>query len=333
MDAIAGWNGHNSITVVGERIGAIMDKALAWIKDHPYETGALVLVVIGGSYVILSSSSGASGSATAAQSGTASSSSYYADQLQLDQLNAQQGAQAATLQAQTDQANIQASVANNQTQAQLSAVQIQNTSAVQAATIAAGVADTATAAQVAVTNAQTAAQVSVASLQAGVTNAQTAGQVQENSDNLAAVLGLVSSQNAVQVNAQNDALATVQTNDQTAVDLSGQQYDYLSNTATLQAGVDTTELNDATTVETQAQKNQLALAQTIIPLAGQQKNSALDATDQTALFQTILSGGNAGVAASGNVATSTADTSGNGQLAGVLKTVSPILTAASGLFA
>lgn len=79
---------------------------------------------------------------------------------------------------------------------------------------------------------------------------------------------------------------------------------------------------------TTAESNYEANVQAIIPHAGDKKNSALDATDQTALFQTILASGNPSVAATGTSASASADASGNG--ASVAKTTA-IAGAVSGI--
>jgi hypothetical protein len=92
-------------------------------------------------------------------------------------------------------------------------------------------------------------------------------------------------------------------------------------------------LNDATSLAQTQQSNYEANVNNIIPLAGQQKNSALDATDQTTLFQTILSGGNAGVAATGSSASASTAASGNSaSVSKVGSVTSGLSSLISGLF-
>lgn len=194
---------------------------LAWIKEHKLEAGGLAAVVIVGLYLLLRKSGAAPAAST-----TASSSDPYGAQLQLDQLNAQAGAQQAQVNAQLQTATLSAQVQNNQTQAQLQATEDQYTAAIRAAGIQAGV-----------TNNQITAGVQVAGIQADVSNTQTAAAVQENSDNLQAITGLVSSQDSVETATINAAYNTTLANDQTAVAINGQQYDYANNVATLEASL------------------------------------------------------------------------------------------------
>lgn len=348
-----------------------MEKYLKWFKEHPLETSALVIVGIGAVYLILTRSQS---SAAPAQSGASSASDYYAAQLQAQQVAAGASNAAAQLQTQEYTSNLQATVTNNETAAQLAAIQDQDSSAVQTAQIQANANTAITQVQanvslsdiqaqqnetlaqteaeletnlgayqvqnqanndtLAATTAQINGQVTQQQIAADVANHTTDAQVQENADNLASVLGLVTSQNNLQESEYSDQLQGLENNNATQVSLSGQQYAYANNELNDATAINLTQLSDATTLETQAQQNQLNLYQEIIPLAGQQKNSALDATDQTSLFQTILAGGNAGVAVAGDSVSGSSVISGNNQAAGILGTVAkPISSILTGLFA
>jgi hypothetical protein len=88
--------------------------------------------------------------------------------------------------------------------------------------------------------------------------------VQENNDNLQTVLGLVSSQDQVEESQNNDQLAGQEYNDDTAVALSGQQYDYLNDEASDATSVNLTALQDQTSLDSQAQQDQYNLSQTTL---------------------------------------------------------------------
>jgi hypothetical protein len=218
-----------------------MTRILHWIEEHKLESGALAAVVIVALYLLLRKSGG--GAAPAAQA-SSTGSDYYSAQLQLDQLQAQQGAVAAQANVQMQTATLAAQVQNNQTQAQLQAQEDQYAAAIQAAEIQAGV-----------TNTQTGAQVQVAGIQADVANNQTNAAVQENHDNLEAITGLVSSQNQVEVATINAAYQTTLANDQTAVAINGQQYDYANNVAQLEASLAHQHETDTTQLDQQAIAN------------------------------------------------------------------------------
>lgn len=347
-----------------------MEKYLTWFKEHPLESAGLVLVGIAAVYLLLTRNS----SAATPSSDTSTAADYYNAQLQAQQIAAGNSQAAAQLQTQQYTTGLAAAVQNNQTAAQLAAIQDQDATAVQTAQIQADmntavtqvqadVSESSIAAQEQIQNMQTQAeletnlgayqvqeqgyndtlaattdqingQIQQQQIAADVANHTTDAQVIENHDNLATVLGLVSSQNQLQMSEYDDQLAGQVNNNQTAVDLSGQQYAYATDELDDATNINLTALGDQTQLETQAQKNQLALEQTIIPLAGQQKNSALDATDQTTLFQTILAGGNAGVAEAGDLGSTVANQSGNSQLAGIIAPIAkPIGSILSGLFA
>jgi hypothetical protein len=186
------------------------------------------------------------------------------------------------------------------------------------------------------TNAQN-AQLQQAQIAAGVQNNQTAAAVTTNQTStlaalVAALSGNTTGLQVAQVNA--NAATLQQANQETSqqniysIQEAGLQDQinqaYLlnaNNNATSLAGlVDTLNaqgaiaqqsLGIAGTLAQQQQVNQQANVNAIIPLAGQQKNSALDAVNQTTLFQTILSGGNPAVAATGSGASVNAAASGN----------------------
>lgn len=338
-----------------------MDKYLAWVKEHPLETGGIVIVIIGGVYLYMSSGS-STGSAPASTDGSAASA-YYAAQLQAQQLAASQSAATAANQTQEYNTGLAATVQNNETAAQLAAIQDQDATAVQTAQIQANMntavtqlqADVSTSSITAqqqetdqetqaelestegaygVQNNQIAAQVQQQQIAADVADTTTQAQVTENSDNLASVLGLVTSQNDLQESEYNDQLEGIENNNQTAVDLSGQQYGYATDELNDATSINLAGLTDQTQLETTAQNNQLQLEKTIIPLAGQQKNSALDANDQTSIFQTILSGGNAGVAEEGDLGSAASVAAGDNAATSTNKAIiggaSSVL---SGLFA
>lgn len=275
-----------------------MHSIIEWVKEHPLESGALGLVGIVAVYLLLHSTS--SSAAPAASSSSTDAADYYQAQLQATQLAAQQTAQTQATQSQNYQANLTATVQNNEVAAQLAALQDQDSSAIQAAQIQANsntlqtqleadVATTNISAQQDVANKQTEAQVQIAEgaytvqntaendqlaaitnqiqgqvqqqqIAAQVQNTTTAAQVSENHDNLATVLGLVTSQNAVQEDEYDDQLKQQQTNDATAVALSGQQYDYLTGEADDATAINLTALGDQTQIESQAATEQYNLS-------------------------------------------------------------------------
>jgi hypothetical protein len=243
-------------------------KIIEWIKSHPYETGALVLVAGVAAYFLLSAeqSSAASGSSS---SDSDAAADYYSAQLQMDQLSAESAAQTAQINAQEQQSSLGASVDDNEIQAQLDATEDQDTAAIQAAQISAGVTNNQTTAQVQVAQIQAQSGTQQAQIAAGVTNNQTDAQVEENQDNLSAILGLVSGQDQIQEDEIQGQVEDQANNDQTAVDLSGQQYSYLTNTADLQAAVDTQSLNDQTQLASEAESDQYNLANTTLGIVQQ----------------------------------------------------------------
>ena len=249
---------------------------LALLKEHPYATGGIV--IFGGVVVfyLLSSSSSSSGSG---------GNSDFAAELQADeqqqQVQAAENVQQSQYNAQLQQTQIEAQVANTQTAASLDANNVN------------------TAAQLASSLAGINASVSENATNQNATTTQEANQLIETQNTTSMQDAVLESQinSGVVENANNNATA-----------LAG-----LENTNQYTYSLGSQSLNDATTLATQ-QNNQYANEVSYIEgAAGQQKNSALDATDQTALFQTILSGGNPAVAASGNSSTTSATLAGDKQ--------------------
>jgi hypothetical protein len=125
----------------------------------------------------------------------------------------------------------------------------------------------------------------------------------------------------------------------------GDQLEYQNNLAQLQAGVATQSLNDATLLGQQQLNENYNLAETnqqaydselpfVLQHAGQQQNSALDANDQTNIFETFLSGGNPGVAAAGVQSSAATAVAGDAQTASIANTITKTAgTVITGLFA
>jgi hypothetical protein len=344
-----------------------MHKVLEWIKTHPYETGALALVGAVAVYLLFRSSS----ATPTSQSGSSTDSAaadYYNAQLQAQQLAANNAQASAQLTAQTNAQNLQASVENTTTAAQLSAVQDQDATAVQSAQIAANanVLQTQMEADVASTNitsqqqeedAQTAAQVSIAegaynvqntaandslaaiSDQIGgqiqqaqiagqVADTTTAAQVSENQDDLASVLGLATAQDQMNESEAQDQLTGQEYNDQTAVALNTNQYAYLDDELNDATDVNLTQLQDVTTLDTQQQANQVSLAS--------QTLSKLVKGGSSLAYNTAVDNvlaeleGESGVAVSGNQAQASINNSDNALNASTTSTVAGLV---QGLFA
>lgn len=269
-----------------------------FIKEHPYAVGSAVIV---GGIVILYLLSGSS-------SGTSSASSDQAAVLQADEAEAQ-------INAGTQQQNAQ-------TSAQL-----------QAAQLAADSTNQQTAASVAINNTNTAAQLaaSIYSTQQGTAvtalNDSTQEAIEANSE--------ISNQNvyAMQESELEDQInsGVVENANNNATAIAGAQ---------IQAGVTDLGIGDALTLSQQQENDAYNLASqnetaydaeipTIVSEAGQQKNSALDATDQTSLFQTILAQGNPTVANSGTNASLGATQSGNASSAAVVGSITSGLASIS----
>lgn len=259
---------------------------IEFFKEHPYETGAVVIV--GAIVVFYLLSSGGSSS-----TGSSSGSTDYQAALQADE--------------QMSQISAAADVSNRQTQAQLQQTQI-----------AAQVSDNQTAAQLATALATITASVHGKDSDnfAAVTIAANQLQSQEN------VYGMQEQVLRDQINA---GVLTNANNNATA--LAATEF-----TVGAQRDVALTTLSDATILAQGQQASYNSVLPYILQHAGDQKNSALDAADQTALFQTILSGGNPGVAVSGNTTTSGVVSSGNATKASITNSlVGGIASIAKGL--
>ena len=252
-----------------------------FIKEHPYAVGSAVIV---GGIVILYLLSGSSSSTGASASGD----------------------QAAVLQAEEAEAQINAGTQqqNAQTSAELQAAQLQAESE-----------DQQTQASVDINNNNTAAQLAaqIYATQQGTTvtalndNASTEQQANEDIFNQ----NTVAMQDSVLEDQINSGVVENANNNAAAV--AGTQ---------ITAGVTDLGIGDALTLATQQENDAYNLNEqnnaaydaeipTITAEAGQQKNSALDANDQTALFASILAKGNPTVAATAINSSASSVASGN----------------------
>ena len=229
---------------------------LALIKEHPYATGAVVIV---GGLVVFYILSGSQGSAGSGALGGGPSSADYQAMLaansQAAQANAAASVQQQAQQTQLQQAQLEADVSNQQTAASLSA------------------SNTSTAAQLAATLAQVAASVQMNQTNMDAQTAQNANQyvyaenIQQMQDQV-----LESQINSgVIENANNNATALAAT--QVQADLSSQS---------ITAGL---------TLAQQQESDYNDLATYIAGKAGQPFNTANDANRATTLYSQILAGG------------------------------------------
>lgn len=258
---------------------------LELLKKHPYATGGIV--IIGGIIVfyLLSSSQGSASQVQTVAAGGADPNLIAADE-QLAQVQAGAQVQTNAQQVALAQAQLEAGVANNQTAASLSATQLQ------------------TAAQLATALSTNQTNLAGAQISANAATAEQANQLvyAENLQGMQDQVLESQINSGVLENANNNAteLAGLENNNSTGVQI-----------AQLQTGIASQALTDATQLQSQQETAYDSQIPYIVQHAGEQKNSALDATDQTTLFQTILAGGNPAVAVSGNNATTTATVSGN----------------------
>jgi len=271
---------------------------VADLKKHPYVIGSVVIV---GGVIVFYLLSSSSGSSTSAPSGSSDYASTLAADTQLAQTQAAAQVQTNAQQAQLEQDQLAAQVQNEQTSASLQAN------------------DLSVAAQTAAALGSIAGQV-----QENNSNNYTAITEQANQDvSNENIYGLQESVLADQINAGVEENAN---NNATA--LAGTEY-----VTGAQTTLGLASLSDATTLATQQQSDFEQNVETIIPLAGQQKNSALDATDQTGLFASILSNGNPSVAAGATSASASAAASGNAAgVATVGTVVSGLGSVIKGLF-
>jgi hypothetical protein len=266
------------------------------LKKHPYATGGAVLVGAIILYIIIKGSQGSSGNTAATTTATSGDGTTAAD-VQMAQIQAAADVQSNAQQVALQTAQLQANVADTQTAASLQATQLGDTlsAAAQIYGLQANVSENAT--NVAGATTQQANQ---------LLYAQNIQQMQDNV--LEDQIGQAASENE-----NNNATA-----------LAGEQIqaNYGVNIANLQAGVASqsiadestyaeNQLSDTNTLVSGQAQNYDNVEAYILGHAGEQKNSALDATDQTNLFQTILSGGNPGVASAGVQGTTQTAVSGN----------------------
>lgn len=267
-----------------------------FIKEHPYAVGSAVIV---GGIVILYLLSGSSSG-----SGTSSASN-----------------QAAVLQADEAEAQINAGTQQQdaQTSAELQAAQDQQEST-----------DAQTAASVNLGNTQTAAQLAAAIYgdQQGTLVAQSNNAANETIQANAEI----SNQNvyAMQESELEDQInsGVVENANNNATAVAGAQ---------IQAGVTDLGIGDALTLAQQQENDAYNLTSQndvafdaeipyIVQNAGDQKNSIIDATDQTSLFQTVLSQGNPAVAAAGTGASAGVGTAGVAANAATTSSIANALT-------
>jgi hypothetical protein len=282
-----------------------------------------LVAAVGIYFVLESSSSSSAAAPSSSSSTDAAAADYYQAQLQAQQLSAASAQSAQNAQLQANAQTLQAGVQNNETAAQLAAIQDQDSAAVQGANIQANanvlqtqleadVAESNIGAQQQTEDAQTAAQVQIAEggydvqnnaandqlaaisdqitgqvqqqqIQAQAQDVTTQAQVQENSDNLATVLGLVTSQNQTQEAEYADQYATQATNDQTAVDLSGQQYGYLQDETDDATDINLTALQDQTQLATQQQALNQQIVGQVLPAASYQLGHGNNASQDSAI--------------------------------------------------
>jgi hypothetical protein len=265
---------------------------LELLKEHPYATGGIVIV--GGIVVFYLLSRQSSGVSANPQS--ADFQAALAADSQLQQVAAASAVQQSQQQTALQAAQLNASVANNQTAANLNAT---NTAAYT------GLVSSLISGELAVSENATNTNAQVTEQENTALYTQNISQMQDN-----VLMDQINQ--AAEENANNNATS-----------LSGlqDQLNYGTGIATLQAGLQSQGLTEAATLTSQQMAQQLQLDNTIIPLAGQQKNSALDATDQTSLFQTILANGNPNVAAAGTAASASATAAGDNASANIFGSV------------
>lgn len=265
---------------------------LELLKEHPYTTGAVVIV--GGLLILYLMSSG-SGSTSSGSSGDYAASLNADEQLAGVQAGAavQQGAQ----QVQLQQAQLEAQVANNQTAASLVTGQTQ------------------TAAQLAATLASLASQVQIA----GISQAGSANQ-------LIYAENLQSMQDAVLEDQINSGVVENANNNATA--LAATEF-----TVGTQGSIASQALQYGYQLSSRNQDIYAAQLPFIESQAGKQYNSALDANNANALFQTILTSGNPAVATAGVQSSSSTAASGNSAMASEVGSVTNgLATIVKGLF-
>jgi hypothetical protein len=271
------------------------------VKKHPYifAGGGLVLFVI--LYMSMSGSSSATASTAAVTTDGVTD-----QDVQLAQLQASANAQAQQTAGQVQVAQLNAQVTNTQTQAQVD-VNDTNTAAALAATLAGVTAGVQT------NQSNNDTQVALAQVQGNTSIATTN-----------ALAGIINNQTT-------SAAQTLQTqyNDQTDEYLS----DNATNLTAYQSGLD--YQNSIANLQAQLTSQQLTNQQTndqyVLQNAGKPQQSALDATDQTALFASIINPGAAGQVAGASASVANVGTAASTSVInGIVKTGGGIL---SGLLA
>lgn len=283
------------------------------IKKHPYAIGGAVIV--GGVILfVLLSSSQSSGSTTAASSSSNEGQLLSAD-LQMQSIQAGVALQAQQNQVQLSTAQLSADTTNQQTAAALAATKDSDITGLAASLYG------------------TQAQVQVANIQAQSDTTQQANQlmyaqnmqgmqdqvltdqinqstVQDANNNAAMIAG-----DQITANYQI-GVAQLQNDSNTMNDVTGLAETNIAagvsnyNTAA-QTQIANTVVNDSYNIAQSKQNAVNSELGYITQHAGDQKNSALDATDQTSVFQTILSGFSPSVASTGTAASASTASSGN----------------------
>jgi hypothetical protein len=244
---------------------------LALIKEHPYATGTIVIV---GGIVVFYLLSGSSSASSASTSGNSQSGVLAAD-TQLAQIQAGTAQANAAQQAQVQAAQLQYQAQQDQTSA---SVDINNTQ---------------TAAQLATALYGTQASLQATALNDNAQTVQQANQAlfQQNT---------VAMQDAVLTNQINSGVIENANNNATAVAGAQIQAQVANNTINSSLTLAQQQEQDAYNINSATSEAYNTQIPYIVQKAGQQQNSALDATDQTGIFQTILAHGNPSVASVGS---------------------------------
>ena len=285
---------------------------LALLKEHPYATGGIVIV--GGLAVFYLLSSRSSGAAAPAQASAApDDSAALAYSSQIAQANAAAQVQSNAQQVQLQQTQLQAQVASQQVASNQEMNDV-NTAATLAATLA---------------QIQASAQ--------GTTDTL-AAQTTQQANQLVYAQNIQQMQDAVLESQINSGVVENANNNATALAGTESTLNYQQSIAVMQATLASQGLTEASDLAEKQQSDFETNVQAILPTAGKAYNSGLDANNALALQQTILTGGNPGVAAAGIRSSSTAVVSGNQSgvqtLQAIINRVTNLgNTAAKGLFA
>lgn len=197
--------------------------------------------------------------------------------------------------------------------------------------IAANVQNTSANDQLTAIQSQIGGQTQQAEIAANVANTTTQAQVQENADNLASVLGIVQGQNQLQEDSINAQTEDQYNADAAAVDISGQQYSYLTNNANDATAVSLTGLQDQTQLASQQETNTAAATNTLL---GQLGKGTGDYSQTIASLIASLNGSPTGAVAEANLGGANENeqfaTSAGPVTSGIVGTIGQALT---GLFA